>query len=164
MKQIWYSVLGLLLMAPSLRGSAQHLNLRWGPYAELALPTGSMASRQASGLGTGLQLELRLPVGLALDGSAGYLRFPAAGVDSAAASVLSAVPFRVGARFKFLPLLYVKLETGRVVYLHGAPGGAALWAPGLGLQLLGLDLEAKYEIWDAPQHQGFLGLKLAYLF
>lgn len=141
--------------------------LHWGPYAELGLPAGRMTSAQAGGLGGGLQLELRLPLALALDGSAGYLRFASGTPDTASATgptALSAAVFRVGARLKLLTPLYLKLETGKVLYLHGSSGSATLWAPGLGLQLLGLDIEAKYEVWEAPYRAGFLGLKLAYLF
>lgn len=166
MKPVRIFWLACCLLGLAQRLSAQHQHLRWGPYAELGLPAGRMSSAQAGGLGAGLQAELRLPAGLALDGSAGYLRFAANAQDTASGgpSALSAAVFRAGARLKLLTPLYLKLETGRVLYLHGASGGAMLWAPGLGLQLLGLDLEAKYELWETPYRSGFLGLKLAYLF
>lgn len=167
MKPVRVLWLACCTMVLALRLPAQLQHLRWGPYAELGQPAGRLASTQARGLGAGLQLEFRLPVGMALDGSAGYLRFAAGSPDTASAagpSALSAAVFRLGARLKLLTPLYLKLETGQVLYLNGASGSATLLAPGLGLQLLGLDLEAKYEVWEAPYRSGFLGLKLAYLF
>jgi len=49
-------------------------NIRIGPYAEIATPTGDFAQTNKSGVGAGLGLDIRLSR-IALIGSAGLLHF-----------------------------------------------------------------------------------------
>jgi hypothetical protein len=59
----------------------------------------------------------------------------------------------------------VKVEGGTVQYTgKNYSGIGGLVAPGIGIRILGLDVEAKYEAWFKDGTRSFFGLKAGYNF
>jgi hypothetical protein len=149
-----------------------------GPYVELGTPMGDFKETHNTGFGGGLNADIKLIAGFGVTGSAGFMYFPGKTytfVDgtgatlSAEAESLKALPVRVGLKYKFgIPLLYVKAEGGTATFIGGDSadykGTAGIFAPGIGIRFLGLDVEAKYEIWFKDGNRGFFGLKAGYNF
>lgn len=160
----------LLVVSISYHASrAQLKGFSIGPYAELGWPVGDFSTTHNMGIGAGLDADIRLPAGLGITGSAGYMRFPGKDVDNGAGSTkmpaVAAFPIRVGLKYKFLKLLYIKLESGAANFTgDNSSGSAFILAPGIGLRFLGLDAELKYEAWMHDGTLGFFGLKAGYHF
>lgn len=137
-----------------------------GPYAETAWPTGDLAKTNKNGIGAGLNADIRLGK-LGLTGSVGYMHFGGKTIATNEGPVnmpaINAVPIRAGLKYRFIPLLYFKLESGVANYTHN-DGSAFILSPGIGLRLLGLDVQAKYEAWMKDRTSGFWGLKVGYSF
>jgi hypothetical protein len=157
--------LGLLLFASiCLQSNAQLKGFSFGPYAELARPTGNLKETNKNGLGAGLNADIRLGK-LGLTGSAGFVHFdgktnPGDGITQPA---INAIPIRAGLKYRIVPLFYTKLEGGVAKFTNGG-ASAFIISPGVGLRLLGLDVQAKYEAWIKDGTNSFWGLKLGYNF
>lgn len=149
-----------------LHGRAQLKGFSLGPYVEGAWPTGSFDKSNKNGTGAGLNADIRLGK-LGLTGSVGFMHFggktaltPEGPIDMPA---IDAVPIRAGLKYRVVPLLYVKLESGVANYTNNR-GSAFILSPGIGIRLLGLDVQGKYEAWMKGSTLGFWGLKVGYNF
>lgn len=159
-------VIILALVFVTIAGNAQLKGFSLGPYAEIARPTGNFEESHKNGYGAGLGADIRLGK-IGFTGSVGYMQFSGrtihTGDGEAKMSSIKAVPMRVGLKYRFIPALYAKLESG-VAKFTGGNESAFIFSPGIGVRILGLDLQAKYEIWKAEQTYSFLGLKAGFNF
>jgi hypothetical protein len=170
MKKILSMITGVLLVLCMTSGisKAQLKRFSIGPFVEAGFPVGDMKDMYNTGYGIGVGADIKLIGGLGVTGSVSYMRFGGKSFEVSPGvnekrDALSAVPVRVGIKYKFIPLLYVKVEGG-AANLTGGDGTAAIFAPGIGLRVLGFDLEAKYESWFKNGHLGFWGLKAGWNF
>ncbi|MBO9732726.1 MAG: hypothetical protein J7623_29045 [Chitinophaga sp.] len=171
MKKIFLSFATMLLVICISTQSSQAQLKRFsiGPFVEAGFPTGDFSNTHNTGYGIGLGADVKLVAGLTAVGSVSYFHF--GGKSGTTNGVgydykdLNTVPIRLGLRYKLISLLYVKVEGGTVQYTgKNYNGVGGLVAPGLGIRLLGLDVEAKYEAWFKDGTRGFFGLKAGYNF
>ncbi|TWV97352.1 hypothetical protein [Chitinophaga pinensis] len=172
---------GLFMAATCMfagKAKAQLKGFSIGPYAEIGTPVGDFKDTHNSGFGGGLNADIKLIAGFGVTGSAGFMYFSGKSYDifdvegnrvSVKAESIKALPVRVGLKYKFgFPLLYVKAEGGSATFVGGDAdaykGTAAIFAPGIGIRVLGLDVEGKYEMWFKDGTSGFFGLKASYHF
>ena len=78
--------------------------------------------------------------------------------------VVAAFPVRVGLKYKLFGPLYVKLESGAANFTGDVSGSAVILSPGVGVRLLGLDIQGKYEAWFKDGTRGFFGLRAGFNF
>jgi len=144
--------------------SAQLKGFSIGPYAEVAWPMGTLEQTHKNGLGAGLNADIRIRK-FGLTASAGFIHFAGKTITTTESTVhpaaINAFPVRAGIKYRFVPTLYMKLEGGVASYTNGK-GSAFILSPGIGLRLLGLDIQAKYEAW-INDGSGW-GIKLGYNF
>lgn len=158
------TILVAIALATTCGLQAQLKGFSLGAYAEYASPTGDFRISNKNGIGAGLNADIRLGR-IGLTGSVGFLRFGGKpGVDEnghAKYSTINAVPVRAGLKYRLLPLVYIKMESGVAKF-----GGesAVILSPGLGIRVLGLDVQAKYESWLRNGSRGFWGLRAGYNF
>jgi hypothetical protein len=147
-----------------LQSNAQLKGFSIGPYAEFASPAGNFKETNTNGIGAGLGADIRLGR-LGLTGSAGFIHFngKTSSSDGISHRGINAIPIRAGLKYRFVPLLYTKLEGGIVKFPNGAASGFII-SPGIGLRFLGLDVQAKYEAWLKENNTNFWGLKIGYNF
>lgn len=154
-------ILTILLMALIFPAQSQLKGFSLGPFAEAAWPTGDFQESNKNGYGLGVGADIRLGK-IGLTGSVGYMHFGGKTLVKEAGSVdmpsIKAVPVRVGLKYRIVPVLYAKLESG-VAKFTGSDETAFIISPGIGVRLLGFDLQAKYELWKNEQNLGFWGLK-----
>lgn len=159
-------LLSTALVLFSLAGHAQLKGFSLGPYAEMATPTAGFKDTHKNGYGAGIGADIRLGK-IGLTGSVGYIHFEGKSVFTGETakdySSVKAVPLRVGLKYRFIPALYAKLESG-VARFTGGDESAFIFSPGIGVRVLGLDIQAKYELWKADQTYSFLGLKAGFNF
>ena len=172
---------GLFMAATCMfagKAKAQLKGFSIGPYAEIATPVGDFKDTHNSGFGGGLNADIKLIAGFGVTGSAGFMYFSGKNYTYAdgqgneltlKSESIKALPVRVGLKYKFgFPLLYVKAEGGTATFVGGDSeaykGTAGIFAPGIGIRFLGLDVEAKYEIWFKEGNSAFFGLKAGYNF
>jgi hypothetical protein len=145
---------------------AQLKGFGFGPYAEMAWPTGDLQQTNKNGIGAGVSADIRLGK-IGVTASAGYMHFAGKTTYTGDGRIdhpaISAVPLRAGIKYRIVPLLYAKLESGMVNYTNGA-GSAIIISPGIGLRILGLDIQAKYESWIKDGSNNFWGAKIGYNF
>lgn len=151
----------MILLLQGLSSAAQLKGFSIGPYLEFANPRGDFAATNRNGLGAGLSADIKLPGKLSATGSFGYLRFSRAS-GNGEASAVSAFPVRAGLKYR-LPIVYLKLESGAARYSKDA-GSALILSPGIGIRVLGLDVQGNFETWLGDEGRSFLALKLAYHF
>lgn len=160
-----FIVLALLVFVAT-NGNAQLKGFSLGPYAEVARPAGEFSETHKNGYGAGLGADIRLGK-LGLTGSVGYMQFGGntihTGDGSVKISSLKAVPVRIGLKYRFVPAVYGKLESG-VAKFTGGDESAFILSPGIGVRVLGIDVQAKYEMWKADRTYGFFGLKAGFNF
>lgn len=154
----------LVMMAMTLaclQGRSQLKGFSLGPFAETAWPTGNFKETNKNGYGAGLGADIRLGK-IGLTGSVGYMHFGGKAISKEGELMdmpsVNAVPVRVGLKYRIVPALYAKLESGVAKFTNGDES-AFIVSPGIGVRVLGLDFQAKYEIWRSNRTQSFLGLK-----
>jgi hypothetical protein len=148
-----------------------------GPYVEVGSPVGDFKDTHKTGFGAGLNADVKLIAGFGVTGSAGFMYFPGKSLstsDGQGGTInydvesIKALPIKLGIKYKLpIPLLYVKVEGGTAKFLGDDTydGAAAIFAPGIGIRFLGLDVQAKYEAWFKDgDNLGFFGLKAGYNF
>jgi hypothetical protein len=132
-----------------------------GPYLEAGWPVGNLQQTNKNGIGAGLGADIRLGK-LGLTGSAGYMRFGGKRIDigdgQTKMPAISAIPIRVGIKYRMFPSVYAKLESG-VAKFTGGDESALIISPGIAVRLLGFELQGKYEIWNRNESLSFWGLK-----
>lgn len=165
-----------ILVGTSSNSHAQLKRFSIGPYVEAGTPVGDLADTHNTGYGVGLNADIKLIAGFGVTGSVGYMRFPGkkdvvltipGGTTTVDYPTLQAIPVRVGVKYKFpFPLLYLKVEGGvaKNVGKDEDKNAPIIFAPGIGIRFLGLDVEAKYEAWYKEGTAGFFGLKAGYNF
>lgn len=159
----------LLAIIFSLPATAQLKGFGIGPYVETAWPVGDLKDTHKQGYGAGVSADIRLPGKIGITGSVGYMQFNGKTVPtpegSYEASNLKAFPIRAGLKFRPVPLIYLKLEGGAANYTGGASGSAFILSPGIGVRVLGLDFQAKYEAWlKDGMNNAFWGLRAGFNF
>ena len=159
-------ILLISLLLSTLTATAQVKGFGFGPYVEAAWPTGNFEKSNKNGVGVGLGADIRLGK-IGLTGSIGFMHFGGKTMYTDNESVhntsYDAVPIRAGLKYRLAPALYIKLESG-VAKFTGKSESALIFSPGIGVRILGLDLQAKYEIWKREQSFSFLGLRAGFNF
>jgi hypothetical protein len=152
MKYIPAAFVLAITLAVANPASAQLKGFGIGPYVEMGMPVSDLKDTHKQGYGAGLFADIRLPGKLSITGSAGYMQFngktvavPEGGV--AEISDLKAFPIRAGLKFRPGPLFYLKMESGAANFTGSQSGSALILSPGIGVRILGIDLQAKYEAW-----------------
>lgn len=127
---------------------------------------GSFQQENKNGIGAGFGADVRLGK-IGLTGSVGYMHFGGKTIvkDNGTISMpaLKAVPVRAGIKYRLAPALYAKLESG-VAKFSGTDESAIIISPGIGVRILGLELQAKYEVWKRQEAYAFWGLKAGFNF
>ena len=159
-------VLLILFLLASTAVVAQVKGFGFGPYVEAAWPSGDFKQSNKNGFGAGFGADIRLGKA-GLTGSVGYMYFGGktvhAGNEAADMPSFNVVPMRVGIKYRLAPAIYARLESG-IAKFTGDNESALIFSPGLGVRILGLDVQAKYEIWKKEQTFSFLGLKAGFNF
>ena len=144
-----------------LPAQAQLKGFSLGPFVEAGWPTGSFKETNKNGYGAGLGADVRLGK-IGVSGSVGYMHFGGKTINKEDGNIampsINAVPVRVGLKYRIVPALYAKLESG-VAKFTGGDQSAFIISPGIGVRILGFDFQAKYEIWKKQETYSFWGLK-----
>ena len=145
----------------SFASPAQLKGFSIGPFAEYGSPVGKFKETHNNGYGAGLGADIRLGK-IGVTGSVGYMQFGGQRINTGdgfvRADAIKAVPIRVGLKYRIVRPLYAKLETGMAKFT-GGDESAFIFSPGIGIRILGFDMQAKYELWKADRSYCFLGLK-----
>ena len=153
----------ILICFASLSSTAQLKGFSLGPYFEAAKPRGDMAEMNKNGLGIGVAADIKLGKRMAATGSVGYLHFgKKAGTADKPGAVINAVPIRAGLKYK-LPIIYMKMESGVARFTNESESPLIL-SPGIGVRLLGLDVQGSYETWLGDYGRTFGVLRIGYHF
>ncbi|MGJ7033779.1 outer membrane beta-barrel protein [Niabella hirudinis] len=170
MKYFHFLLIPIFTICLSVTARAQWKGFSIGPYGEYAVPQGEFGNNFNWGAGVGGAADIRLIKKLALTGSVGYMYFRGAERTDEAGNPyrvydLKAVPVRAGLKYRLIPLLYVKLEAGSAKYSgNHYDGSAFILSPGVGLRVLGFDLQARYEAWMKDGTKSFVGFKAGWNF
>ena len=160
------NILVVAFLISALTGAAQLKGFSIGPFVESAWPTGNFQQANKNGLGAGLGADIRL-YKIGVTGSVGYMHFPGKTISKGDGDVkmpaVNAIPFRAGLKYRLAPAIYAKFESG-VVQFTGTNESAIIISPGIGLRILGLELQAKYEVWKNQESHSFWGLKAGFNF
>jgi len=160
------NILAIAFLFPGIAGFAQLKGFSLGPFVEAGWPTGDFKQTNKNGYGGGLGADIRLGK-IGITGSVGYMHFGGKTMEKADGLVsmpaINAVPIRAGLKYRLAPGLYAKLETGVAQFTQGNES-AFILSPGIGIRLLGLELQAKYEIWKKQETFSFWGLKAGFNF
>jgi hypothetical protein len=158
MKAILVTISMLVVWLP---GRAQLKGFSVGPFAEVGWPTGSFKETNKDGYGAGFGADIRLGK-IGFTGSVGYMHFGGKTINKGNENIempsINAIPVRVGLKYRIVPALYAKLESGVAKFTNGDQP-AFIIAPGIGIRILGIDVQAKYELWKKEQAYSFWGLK-----
>lgn len=152
MKYILAVIISVVMLATVIPASAQLKGFSIGPYVETGWPTGDLKDTHKQGFGGGFSADIRLPGKIGVTGSVGYMQFngktidiPESGITKSPA--LKAFLIRAGLKFRALPLVYLKMEGGAANFTGSESGSAFILSPGIGVRVLGIDVQAKYEAW-----------------
>lgn len=151
----------LALVLTASVATAQIKPFSIGPYLERSWLEGNRSVSHKDGLGIGLSADIRLSERIGLTGSAGYLQFSGRSTDDGKQAAIKAFPVRAGLKFRPIPLIYFKMETGPA-NLQNNTGDGWLFSPGVGFRLLGIDVQGKYEIWSGGSGVKFWGIRAAF--
>src|SRR6266480_2591974 len=109
------SLIAIILTIICLQSKAQLKGFSIGPYAEAAWPSGDLDKTNKNGIGAGLNADIRIGK-LGLTGSVGYIHFSGKTIAANEGAVdmlaINAIPIRAGIKYRFIPLMYLKLEGG----------------------------------------------------
>jgi hypothetical protein len=159
-------ILLISLLLAAITGSAQVKGFSLGPFVEAGWPTGNFKETNKNGIGAGLGADVRLGK-IGLTGSVGLMHFGGKTIYKENAIVdmpsINAIPIRAGLKYRLAPVLYAKLESGVAKFTRDNEF-AIIFSPGIGVRILGLDVQAKYEIWKKQETYSFLGLKAGFNF
>jgi hypothetical protein len=154
------------LLVSGITGSAQLKGFSIGPFVEAGWPTGNFQESNKNGYGAGLGADIRLGK-IGVTGSVGYMHFGGKTIDKGAGAVkmpaINAVPVRAGIKYRLAPAIYAKFESGVARFTKNNES-ALIISPGIGVRVLGLELQAKYEIWKKQDDYSFWGLKAGFNF
>ncbi|HEY9262386.1 hypothetical protein [Chitinophaga sp.] len=171
MKKIFLAFATMLFVICMSTQSSQAQLKRFsiGPFVEAGFPVGDFNDTHNTGYGIGLGADVKLVAGFTAVGSVSYFHFGGKSGNLNGNNFnypdYNVIPIRLGLRHKLISILYVKLEGGTLQYTGSYYNGiGGLVAPGLGIRVLGLDVEAKYEAWFKDGTRGFFGLKAGYNF
>ncbi|MEP7374078.1 MAG: hypothetical protein ABI675_11855 [Chitinophagaceae bacterium] len=160
------NILVLLFLITGIAGSAQLKGFGFGPFIEAGQPTGNFRETNKNGIGAGLGADIRLGR-IGITGSVGYMHFGGNTIDKGNGNVkmpaLNALPIRAGLKYRLAPAIYAKFESG-VARFTGTNESSLIISPGVGVRILGLDLQAKYEVWKKQEAYSFWGLKAGFNF
>lgn len=154
------------LLVSGITGSAQLKGFSLGPFVEAGWPTGNFQESNKNGYGAGVGADIRLGK-IGLTGSVGYMHFGGKTIDKEDGTLkmpaINAVPVRAGLKYRIAPALYAKFESGVARFTKNNES-ALIISPGIGVRILGLELQAKYEIWKKQDAYSFWGLKAGFNF
>ena len=160
------SILVLTFLISGVAASPQLKGFSLGPFVEAGQPTGNFQQTNKNGIGAGLGADIRLGK-MGITGSVGYMHFGGKTINKGDGAIkipaLNAVPIRAGLKYRLAPAIYAKLESG-VVRFSGTNESAVIISPGIGIRILGLELQAKYEVWKNQEAYSFWGLKAGFSF
>ena len=151
----------VIICLSSHEGFSQLKGFGIGPYVETAWPQGAFSQRAGKAIGGGVSADVKLLSKFSATGSIGLLRFAKMSRPEVAYPPLTATPMRFGVKYR-LPLIYLKMESG-VAKLKDKKDPVIL-SPGVGIRLLGLDVQASYESWLQSKPTSFARLRVAYQF
>src|SRR5689334_9902247 len=111
----------VLLLTFSLQTlKAQLKGFSIGPFVEAGWPVNDFANTHHYGLGAGIGADIKLPGKWGVTGSIAYMQFNGKEVSTnegaITAPAIKAVPIRAGIKYRVLPLLYLKMESGIANY------------------------------------------------
>jgi len=162
-RKLMTKVLLIVCLLTSTVCVAQVKGFGFGPYVEAAWPSGDFKQSNKNGFGAGLGADIRLGK-VGVTGSVGYIYFGGKAVytgnENTEMPSYNVIPVRVGVKYRLAPAIYAKLESGMARFTNNKES-ALIFSPGLGIRILGLDVQAKYEVWKNEQTFSFLGLKAA---
>lgn len=161
------AALGIVMtLSAAIPASAQLKGFSIGPYVEAGWPLSDLKNTHKQGFGGGISADIRLPGKIGITGSAGYMQFNGktlVSTEGAQNSIpdLKAFPIRAGLKYRPVPLIYFKMEGGAANFTgSGASGSAFILSPGIGVRILGIDVQAKYEAWlKDGMNNAFWGLR-----
>ena len=156
------NILMLACIFISVSVQAQLKGFSIGPYVEGVWPTGGFENTHKRGIGAGVGADLKLPAQLGLSASLGYLHIPGNRIDGGKIEAVNAVPVRAGIKYRFTGM-YLKLESGVAKHMNEGVAPVII-APGIGVRVLGLDIQGKFETWIKSDTWSFWGLKASYQF
>lgn len=161
------TILVFILLAFSAMAQAQLKGFSIGGFVEGGWPTAGFEDTHNRGIGVGIGADIKLPANLGLTGSIGYMHFGGKVIrtnnSSSKIPAISAVPIRAGLKYRF-SLLYAKLEGGIAKITNNNNTSAYIVSPGVGIRVLGLDVQGKFEAWFKEETWSFWGLKVGYNF
>ena len=161
-----FIIISILLTFVFSPGQAQLKGFSVGPFLEAGWPTGNFKETNKNGYGAGLGADIRLGK-IGLTGSVGFMHFGGKFIDKGNGLVpmpaINAIPFRAGLKYRLVPALYAKIETGVAKFIKGNES-AVIFSPAIGIRILGLEVQAKYEIWKKQEAISFWGLKAGFNF
>ena len=150
----------------TVAAQAQVKGFSVGGFAEGGKPTGEFANTHSKGYGVGATADIKLPGRFGLTGSVGYMKFDGKTIEKEGSTQktpdITAMPIRAGLKYRF-PLVYLKLEGGVAKFTNG-DDKAIIVSPGIGIRILGIDVQVKHETWVNDKAKGFWGLRTGYNF
>jgi hypothetical protein len=160
------NIMVLVFLISGITGSAQLKGFSLGPFVEAGWPTGNFQETNKNGMGAGLGADIRLGR-IGVTGSVGYMHFGGKTIIKEDRYVqmpaLNAVPVRLGIKYRLAPAIYAKFESG-VARFTKDNQSALIISPGIGVRILGLELQAKYEVWKKQEAYSFWGVKAGFNF
>lgn len=159
-------MLAVVCLVAGITGSAQLKGFSVGPFVEAGWPTGNFQHSYKNGYGAGLGADIRLGK-IGLTGSVGYMHFGGKTIDKGGGMVkmpaLNAMPVLGGIKYRLAPAIYARFESGVAKFTNSSES-AFIISPGIGVRILGLELQAKYEVWKRNETFSFWGLKAGFNF
>jgi hypothetical protein len=160
-----------MLLSAAIPALSQVKGFGFGPYIEAGLPLADLKDTHKQGYGAGLSADIRIPgTKFGITGSAGYMQFNGKTVATQEGGTtgipdLKAFPVRAGIKYRPVPVLYFKMESGAANFTGSNSGSAVILSPGIGVRVLGIDIQAKYEAWlKNGMNNAFWGARVGFNF